>query len=270
MKLGVLWSAHVQDACIQAGEDMKTRLLILLCGLLVAGCASRSTVVQEVAPGTYVCRPAGPAIGIDGCLDEPAWQHAETLAIRYVFRPKEHTMPPPETTVRLLWGRDDLYVGFTSTDDDIWSYSTQGDDDLWLGDVVELFLKPSREAKNYYEFIVAPNGALYDARYPSRGAGLNNRFKSWSSGARIATGVKGTDGNCEDSDQGYCVEFAIPWAAFSEGRPAEDSVWTFGSFRYDYSKSLEDPFLLTSMPGPLTGFHNYEKYQDIRFSSEVP
>jgi hypothetical protein len=27
---------------------------------------------------------------------------------------------------------------------------------------------------------------------------------------------------------------AIPWAAFSEGRPAEDSVWTFGSFRYDY------------------------------------
>jgi hypothetical protein len=249
---------------------MKIRFLIFLCSFLMAGCASRPPVVQEVAPGPYVCRPAGTAIVVDGRLDESAWQHAETLAIRYVFKPEKYTVPPPETTVRLLWDRDYLYVGFTCIDDDIWSFSSRADDTLWSGDVAELFLKPSREAKNYYEFIVAPNGALYDTRYPSRGAGGSNRFKSWSSGARIATGVKGTDGNCEDSDQGYCVEMAIPWAAFSEGRPAENSIWTFGAFRYDYSKSLEDPFLLTSMPGPLTWFHNYEKYQDIRFSSDVP
>jgi hypothetical protein len=244
---------------------MRTNTIILLCSFLTVAHASSPAPHKTAAP--YICRPAGAAIAVDGLLDEPAWQHAETLAVRYVFKPKEYTVPPPDTTVRLLWDRDYLYVGFTCVDDDIWSFSSQADDSLWFGDVVELFIKPSRVTKNYYEFNIAPNGTLYDASYPSRGAGSFSRFKTWSSGARVATAVNGSDGNFEDYDQGYTVEVAIPWPAFLEGAPGAGGFWTFGAFRYDYSKSFDDPVLLMSIPGPLSRFHDYEEYQDIEFSN---
>jgi hypothetical protein len=211
-------------------------------------------------------REAGQAIAVDGRLDEPAWQRAGTINRFYVFSPENPPAVSP-TEVRLLWDREYLYLAYQCEDVDIWSFSDKQDDSLWNGDVGEFFIKPDRDNKRYYEFVIAPNGTLYDGRYPSRGAGGANRFKVWNSDAMIAATVNGTDGDFTDDDAGYVIEAAIPWTAFREaGTPSVGTEWTFGAFRYDYSKQFEDPLLLKSFPGPAAhGFHSYEGFGTMRF-----
>jgi len=237
----------------------------LIC-LLVVGC-SKPLPLEEVQ--AYRCPASSVTLEIDGKLDEADWSRAEKLPINLVFRPLESSAPIPKGSVQLLWDEQYLYVGFSCEDDDIWSYGEIPDEDMWLGDVVELFVKPSRDHLNYFEFVVAPNAVMYDAHYASRGSGTIHRFRTWSSEARVASQRDGTDGDWKDDDRGYTVEIAIPWSAFSvKSLPPVGETWTFGAFRYDYSKSYEDPYLLMTVPASTHGFHSYEAYQDIHFVEE--
>lgn len=230
---------------------------------MLGGC-KRPLPLEEIQ--AYRCPVSSTTLEIDGKLDEADWSLADKLPINLVFRPIESSAPIPQGYVQLLWDDLYLYVGFSCEDDDIWSFSEIADEDLWLGDVVEIFIKPSRDQLSYYEFVVAPNAVMYDARYASRGAGNIHRFRKWSSNARAASQREGTDGDWTDDDRGYTVEIAIPWSAISaENLPPVGQTWTFGAFRYDYSKSYEDPYLLMTIPANAHGFHSYEAYQDIHF-----
>lgn len=234
--------------------------------LLLVGCAPTPAVTPPRA--AYVCSRTGQQIDVDGRLDESPWQSAPRLKLDRVYQPVSYAEPPPATTVQLLWNEEYLFAAFTCRDADIWSFSSRPDDDLWLGDVVELFFKPRREAKGYMEFVVAPNGTLFDARYPSRGAGGARRFRGWASDAVVGTSLQGTDGPCGDVDEGYSVEIAISWEALlgSATSPRPGDRWSFGAFRYDYSAAVEDPWLLACIPTDgLKGFHDYEKYLTLVF-----
>ncbi|HPG65366.1 MAG TPA: carbohydrate-binding family 9-like protein [Candidatus Hydrogenedentes bacterium] len=233
----------------------------------LTGCQTYQHRCPTPALEVYPCRAATGPIAIDGKLDEAAWGQAEVISEYHVFQAPPGVELSP-SNVRLLWNKDFLYVAFEYEDNDIWSFSNTPDDDLWNGDVAELFIKPSTTNNLYYEFVMAPNGNLFDARYPSRGAGGSYRFKVWSSGAQVATDVRGTDNDFGDDDQGYTVEMAIPMSVFPDwAQPSETVGWTFGAFRYNYSKSFEDPLLLMSVPEAVGhGYHSYEDYQPLRFS----
>ena len=244
---------------------VSTIVLALLVAVL-AGCQSLGPAQPQAPMENYPCHFAGGAISIDGRLDEPAWGHAEAIAKFYPYQPEDAQQLSP-TSARLLWDDDHLYLAFECEDEDIWSYSDKADDELWNGDVVEFFVKPSTEQPLYYEFVMAPSGALYDGQYPSRGAGGYNRFKGWSSNAKVGTAIAGTADDWSDADQGYVVELAIPRAAFPEAlQPAEGRTWTFSVFRYDYSKAYDEPLLMMAIPAaPAWGFHYYEGYRPLVF-----
>ena len=243
------------------------KILLIFCMIWTCACAVSCTE-QEVADTipSVECRRAAGNIRIDGRLDEPAWRNADSLKVSFLFRPK-NTDNLSATTARFLWDDKYLYVAFECEDCDIWSYSNKPDDPLWRGDVAELFVKPNTTDYTYYEFVMTPNGAMYDARYPSRGAGGYWRFKSWSSKANVATTIDGTDGDASDDDRGYIVEMAIPLAVFTGAeKPADGVIWTLGAFRYDYSKLFETPMLLMSIPeSERGGFHYYEGYNKLTF-----
>jgi hypothetical protein len=229
-------------------------------------CAAVPTLrAQEAA--TYALPKFDGAIKVDGNLDDEAWQWATTVEDFYVYRPKDAT-DPGNTKVRMIWSEKHLYIAFECEDDDIWSYSEQNDETLWYGDVVEVFLKPSPASNVYYEFVVAPNGALYDSFYSSRGSPRGYRFKKWSSYTRVATSVDGTGNIWTDDDRGYVVEMAIPIdrLEIDIGTPKDGDVWSVAFCRYDYSKSFEEPLLTMSFPeAPRHGFHCYEGYNTMTF-----
>lgn len=248
----------------------KSIIKILSMGILVVvtGCAtSNIDVVAPLTGAAYNCQQSSGKIVIDGKLNEPAWQQAERIETFYPFRPKEAEYLSP-TTGRLTWDKENLYIAIECKDDDIWSYSDKHDDELWRGDVAEIFIKPSTSMPAYCEFVIAPNGTLYDARYPARGAGGFHRFKDWSSKAKIATTINGSDGDWKDTDTGYIVEISIPFSAFSDiaKTPTAGDSWTFGVFRYDFSKSFEDTLLMMSIPESMKyGYHYYEGYSPLIF-----
>ncbi len=239
---------------------------------VITGCSTSHSVTSDKSSAAikqqpYVCIRATKPVKIDGKLDDAVWKKAEVVSKFYPYSPKDATNLPP-MTARLAWDKNYLYVAIECADDDIWSYSNKDDDQLWRGDVVELFIKPSTKKLGYVEFVVAPGGALYDGRYPSRGSGTFFRFKNWSSHAKVATTINGTDGNWKDTDTGYIVEMAIPFSALKDitPPPTTGTVWTFGVCHYDYSKSFEQPLLMMSMPeSKHNGYHYYEGYRPLLF-----
>lgn len=236
-------------------------------GLLAAFCLAVESAPGETVKDSREAKRATETIVIDGRLDERSWREADAIALSHVFKgPRLHSLP--RTEARFLWDDLNFYIGFRCADDDVWSFSQVNDQPLYKGDVVEVFVRPTTDKLRYYEFVIAPNGAIFDARYPSRGAGLSGRFVPWNSDAAISTTIAGTDGDYEDDDDGYVVEAAIPLSVFAESeRPRPGRQWQVGAFRYDYSKSYEDVLMLMSIPrvDPNLGFHDYERYGALRF-----
>lgn len=235
----------------------------------LTGCASQPIVVDVEPAPTYVCELASGSIMIDGRIDDAAWQTADVITTFHVYG-SEGAVNQSPTEARILWDSENLYVAISCTDVDICSYTDEPDGELWFGDVGEFFVKPDLNNPVYYEFVISPNGTLYDARYPIRDAESRPHFKTWSSGAQVVSSINGTDGDFSDTDSGYTIEMAIPLSAFHGSSPPADGVaWTFGICRYDYSKRLDAPLLLMTMrQSPRNGFHCYEEYADIVFKGK--
>ena len=240
-----------------------------LSALASSSCTPAPVSDPPALASAYVCVAATGDITIDGRLDERAWQDAEVIGTFYPFTPATDPALSP-TRARMLWTPTHLYVGIECDDNDIWSYSDKDDGELWNGDVAELFIRTGTGDKSFHEFVVAPSGALFDALHASHGGGGYRRFAAWSSGAQVKVTVNGTDGDWRDDDHGYVVEMAIPLAAITGGQPVSTpDAWTFGVFRYNYSKSFDEAQLLMSIPeAPRWGFHYYPGYRPLLFEAK--
>ncbi len=235
--------------------------------VLVAG-----STLAEAAPPVHECRFADSPIVVDGKPDEAAWKRAAVIDRFTLPWLGENERPARTATkARLLWDREALYFLAEMEDADLYSYSTEHDEKLWLGDVFELFFKPSAKHGGYFEFQVNPSGTVLDVFMPRRGAGAYDRFakdRPFHVEAKVV--AKGTVGDWTDEDTGWTVEGRIPWTDFlpTGGRPAVDEEWAFALCRYDYSVAFEGPELSTCAPlGSKTrpDFHHYEDYATLRF-----
>jgi len=225
----------------------------------------------------YRCLRAQGPITIDGKLDEEDWERAQKIK-GFIVPPGGESDSPDvprakpagsDTFAYLVWDDKFLYFGAELRDRDIygehpWSHDAPFGSD----DIVELFVKPSRELPAYWEFHVTPTGATRDYFYARRGAGGDSRWMPYDSGMTAAVKLSGTLNNWEDKDQRWYVEVAIPWSAFARtgGKPASADYWTFLVARYDYSVHLDEGLELSvAAPLPTAAFHLHEFWPYIRF-----
>jgi len=213
-----------------------------------------------------VCHPATGPIIVDGRGDEPAWAETEPLTDFRLLRTFEK--PATETAVRFCYDEANLYVLFDCQDDDLFVLYDQRDANIWESDAVELFFKPVEDNPIYYEFEVAPNNAVFDARMVNTGSGGFQRWKAWNCGIRTAVTVRGTVNEWRDRDQGYTVEVAIPLAAFSEtigDRPLDGQTWRFTAVRVDLSVTLDVPQRSTTANVADGDIHRKDGYFTLAF-----
>ena len=103
-----------------------------------------------------------------------------------------------------------------------------------MDDAVEIFINPDpKQEALYYGFEMNARGVLYDyLNYNSR-----TLFKRWdATGVKIATSLRGTLNNRTDTDKGWSLEAAIPWANFEElsrRPPVAGTVWKANFNRWD-------------------------------------
>ena len=188
-------------------------------------------------------RASGP-VKIDGKLDERAWAEATPLPLAHCYGPRYGEKAPLATAARMLWDDTNLYVAFECEDPDIFGRTADRDSELWEEEVVEVYIDPDGDGKDYLEFEVNPRNAVIDLKIPSADQveGDNyKRFRRWDAkGWKTAVHVEGTLDNRTDADRRWTVEMAIPFSALGTRTPKLGATWRVQLYRIDRSKPLAD------------------------------
>ncbi len=257
-----------------------TRFLVpLLVVLLGVSCSPAPEVDPTPEVGSPPPAEADPIpcyltadpIEIDGRPDEPAWQQAPEIPLR--FDGVGNPVSPARASARFLWDGKELYVAMTARDRDVGSTLKGRDARLWEEDVLELFIKPLESSLLYYEFEFSASNQIFDAYFVKRGAPLDEAT-AWDSQLRVAVSVDGTLNNPEDDDRGWSLELALPLADLHHAGnsvPQPGEVWKAAVCRYDYDGRWEQP--LNTATAPVTesgGFHSYEVYGPLQFKGPPP
>jgi hypothetical protein len=214
----------------RGGRDRLAAGLVRLAVLLVA-CSDPTAGPAKLSghgvPTYRAPRASGP-IAVDGRLDEPAWRSAPEAELFNSLTGGPLHYP---TTARILWDRENLYVGFTCRDDEAWSRPGRRDGDaIYEDEVVEVFVDPAATGQDYAEIEVSPANVRFDARFRSWRSDLAEAVK-WQSGARTAVRVE----HGPDGDRGWTVEMAIPLDAL-RGRapfPRPGDRWRLNLYRLE-------------------------------------
>ena len=211
-----------------------------------------------------VCRWANKPPVLDGKLDDPCWQQAKVIDHFASFWNKT---PRAGTRAFLVWDDEAIYYAATLTDAEVRAFGTQRNDTLWEGDVFELFLKPSAERPEYFEFQANPRGVVFEMAFPKRGQYPENYNKAPLLGTKAVAVIDGTLDHPGDKDKSWTVEGRIPWTAFelTGAKPKPGDSWLFAICRYDYGPQGTQPVQMSSAPLTQLNFHHYEDFGTLRF-----
>jgi len=201
-------------------------------------------------PAQGVAVRAREPVLIDGRLDEPVWQQAESFPLAHCFLTKQGP-PLYPTEAQVAWDEKNLYVAFVAEDPDIWSDHTARDAYLWEGEVVEVYLDPDGDLKDYKEFEVNPRCAVIDLNIPQGPdiGDVDENLKWNAPGLQASVRAEGTINQRDDIDTRWTVELALAFADLlgAEAQvpnspisqfPKVGDTWRFQLYRIDRSNTL--------------------------------
>lgn len=231
----------------------------------LASLCARSAGAQTSV--THTCRPVSDAIVVDGRLDDADWRGLDSL---HLLKNNDPTGGVPAVTTKVLagWSQTRLYVAFVARTHNVKATITKHDGALYTEDVVEMFIDPDGDSKNYMELEWNCLNASLDFEFTGVRTGDNT---AWApKGMQNAVTVQGTANQSGDSDTSYTVEISIPWAALQEWSkaalpPKAGDKLPLNFYRIDHpTKSVED--LYGWSPTGAADFHRPDKFGQLIFS----
>ena len=172
-----------------------TFLLFVFSDALAAGQALKAIRVDN-----------GPKL--DGSLSDEVWRMAVPFTEFKMVEPSPNSTPTEKTELRILFDKDNLYLGVMCYDLDVSRISANsmvhdgGGDYGWEGeDIVRILLDPFQDKRNAYVFFVNPRGGRSD------GLAFGEHFSLnwdgiWDAKGRIL-------------QDGWSVEIKIPFKTIS-------------------------------------------------------
>ena len=174
-----------------------------------------------------------------------------------------------------MWDDTYLYIAASCRDDDIYNDKTGRDAALWEQDVVEVYLDPGKDGKDYIEIQVSPAEQLFDAVFAT------HRNPKWQEAAK-ALDIKGmvakvdVDGTLNqraavEDDRRWTVEMKIPWSELPgvTGPPADGAVWSGNFYRIDVKNPKRAGFMGAWSPAG-GDFHNTKGFGSLLFKNSQP
>ena len=211
---------------------IKRQLLIpvlLAAGALMASCGG----AQKDAPAPkepyvyYAQRTAG--LTIDGKLDEADWVAAKPSEMFADI--SVDTLAAKETTVKMLWDDDNLYIGATIIEDKIVANLKQRDTIIWKENDFEVFLDPDGDGRSYFEIEVNAIGTVMDLMMDRPYSEGGNFYMPWDCpGLQVATSTDAF---------GWYVEMAIPRKSLMVGftEPDDLKYWRINFSRVEWMRA---------------------------------
>jgi hypothetical protein len=202
-----------------------------------------ATTAFSQTPKHYTCNRATTPIRIDGNLDDPAWRNAAWTGDFVDIEGAGHTTPRYRTRVKMLWDDRYFYVAAELEEPHVWATLTEHDSVIFHDNDFEVFLNPSGDTRNYFEFEMNALNTGWDLflEKPYRQGGKADN--SWEiPGLLTAVRVDGTLNDPRDRDRGWSVEIAFPWNAFASRapvkRPAAADVWRVNFSRVEWQTDI--------------------------------
>lgn len=257
---------------------VKNSLIFALAFNIAVNVWSQNSVTSPTsAPVPMVAKYVDRPVKMDGLMGDPAWSGATAYSLElangaYDRLPQAMKESIGSTLrekgwVKLLWDKDFLYVGASLDDSDIVAEGKADQSHLYgFGDVLEVFLKPSKETY-YWEFYGDPKQLKTCFFYPGRGHLWLPSCSEGKPDFTVNTSIDGTLNDWHDKDKGWTVEIAIPAKTLTQFGAHFDNAtkWTILISRYNYSRYL--PVKENSSTPQLScsnaNNHTYEDYAKL-------
>lgn len=232
------------------------------------------------SPATYTCRRSPSRIRIDGRLDDPAWRKAAWTADFVDIEGAAKPRPRFRTRAKMLWDDDFFYVAAELSEPHIWATLTAHDSVIFRDNDFEVFLNPSGDGLNYFEFEINALNTGWDLFLPKPYKKGGRADNSWEiPGLQTAVRVDGTLNDPGDRDRRWTVEIAFPWTAFASHapvqRPTPGEAWRVNFSRVEWRVETsgghyrkvaglkEDNWVWS--PQGVVNMHVPEKWGTVRF-----
>ena len=199
---------------------------------------------KPVIPKTYVAAKTTKPIVIDGDESDASWSKADWTDL---FEDIENDVKPKYATkVKMLWDETNFYILAKMEEPHVWANLKQRDTIIFYNNDFEVFVDPDSDTFNYYELEINALNTAWDLflTKPYRESDIVVA-NDWNiPGLKSAVKVNGTLNNPNDTDEGWVLEMAIPWAAykttfFDQNVPA-DKFWRVNFSRVNWQHSVKN------------------------------
>ncbi|CAN5510082.1 carbohydrate-binding family 9-like protein [soil metagenome] len=188
-------------------------------------------------PEHYICYQTQKPLLIDGILTDEEWDKVpwtkDFVDIEGELKPN----PRFRTRVKMLWDDQYFYIAAELEEPHIWATLKERDTVIFQDHDFEVFIDPSGDTHNYYEFEVNALGTEWDLLLtkPYRDGGL--AIYSWDiKGIKVGIDIDGTLNDPSDKDNKWTIEIALPWAVLKECAPERRKPEAGNQWRVNFSR----------------------------------
>ncbi|MDB5310129.1 MAG: carbohydrate-binding family 9-like protein [Gemmataceae bacterium] len=245
--------------------------LIPAAGLAAVLAVALASAEEPFRPPEYTVYRVAKPPKIDGKLDEPDWQAAPTTTAFHF--PWWKAGEKEQTTVKVLWDDDTLYVACVCRDAHITARHTERDGKIYEDDCFEIMVAPNPEKPEVY-FNLEWNvlGGLLDNFRPD--GPKKPRAPKWDAeGVQPAGTYQGTLNDDTDTDTSWTSEVAIPLKNFAlAGGPLPPKPGTVWRANFNRQGGTTNPQSSQWSPGdtPAPNFHTPHRFGKLIFSDKPP
>jgi len=169
--------------------------------------------MNKQLPRKYTCRYITDDLPVDGSLTHSAWSKAEWTDDFEDIEGSSKPIPSFKTRAKLLWSDKYLYIGAFLEEPHVWATITKKNSVIFHDNDFEVFIDPDGDSMNYHEFEMNALNTIWELTLvkPYRDGGPVIDPDNIE-GLKTAVRVSGTINDSSDTDEGWSLEIAIPWA----------------------------------------------------------
>ena len=192
------------------------------------------SLVAQQPEKKIVARYITDPVRLDGTLDEPVWQSAESTDSFWQFFPLDSVQAKYQTRVQVLYDDQTLYVGIKADapNGDYVVSTLRRDFGGTANDNVSLIFDTFRDGTNAFVFGVTPYGVQREVLVSGGGAS--------SEGFNLTWDIKWQT-EAQRNDSGYTVEVAIPFTSFKFREGA--TSWGFRAYRWNLQSNEQSTWV---------------------------
>jgi hypothetical protein len=189
----------------------------------------------------------GQRVPIDGDLNKSPWCELASIALAasHGRDPGNAATSVQATALRVCHDGARLYVSFECADRDVWGSYRGRNERIYDEEVVEAFLAPGRDPRRYFELESSPRSAYWegiidnpDGQRATMRTDLDWVCAGWERAVRVCGDLDARGGR----DEGWSVEWAIPFAALGAPPPRSGERWRANFHRIERAHGAAPEF----------------------------